>query len=421
MAKTQKPKKIKLVKVSDANSKQNPLQKPNLKKRKSETFASSPAAAATASSCPPKNTQTDSDSDSDSSSNSHFDSDPVDIPTLLEPYTKEQLIELISIAATNNPSIYPLINEHADRDASHRKIFVHGFTWDTTRENVLSAFEPFGEIEECNVVTDKVTGKAKGYGFVLFKTRKGAAMALKDPKKNINNRFASCQLASIGPAANVGKDQEVGARKIYVSNVQVNADKEKLKAFLAKFGEIESGPIGFDKETGRSRGYALFVYKTVEGAKRALEEPHKMFEGQQLHCSIATEGKNKTNQVQMQQQQQVKQQSQDQMLAAVAAAQNLALFGQQPGINPVYGGLLSNPAAAAPAGMINPLMVGAVSQSLVPTSQIGGLGLATQSVLGTYGAGRGLQHVYSNTQTGQGGVGRGQGLGSSFAGYPPYM
>lgn len=54
------------------------------------------------------------------------------------------------------------------------------------------------------MVTDRVTGKAKGFGFVLFKFRKGAMKSLKDPKKKINNRIVSCQLASTGP---VGSQQ----------------------------------------------------------------------------------------------------------------------------------------------------------------------------------------------------------------------
>ncbi|KAF2284101.1 hypothetical protein GH714_019004 [Hevea brasiliensis] len=181
---------------------------------------------------------------------------------------------------------------------------------------------------------DKVTGKAKGYGFVLFKTRKGAAMALKDPKKNINNRIANCQLASVGPV-NGAKNQDVGARKIYVGNVQGSIDKEKFRAFFAKFGEIESGPTGFDKETeGREGLLCSFIrrWRELKG-----------------HWRNHTKG---------------------QVLAAVAAAQNFALFGQHPGFNPLYGG-----------------------GSLVPTRQVGGLGVARQSLLGNYGAGRGLQHV----------------------------
>ncbi|XP_065873726.1 UBP1-associated protein 2B-like isoform X2 [Euphorbia lathyris] len=406
---------------SDNNSTQHPILKPKLKKIKKKTLPSSPPATAatttttttvittiTPLSSPPRTPHTDSATASDF----QFDSDSVDVATLLEPFTKDQLIELLSIAASQNSSLYSLINQHANRDSSHRKVFIHGFNRDTTREDLVSAFESFGEIEDCNVVTDKVTGKAKGYGFVLFKTRKGAAMALMDPKKKINNRIANCQLASIGAPINLGKEQESGGRKIYVSNVPANVDTEKLKAFFAKFGEIEAGPMGFDKQTGKSRGYALFIYKTVEGAMGTLEEPHKLFEGHQLHCSIAMDTKNKTNQGQLQKQQHinvnVNQPSQGQMLAAVAAAQNLGLFGQQPGLNPVYSGLFSNP--GAPAGIISPIMAGAMSQGLGSMSQVGGLGVATQSAPGTYGTVQG----YPNAHTGHRPIG-------SFPRYSSYL
>ncbi|XP_004305330.1 PREDICTED: UBP1-associated proteins 1A-like [Fragaria vesca subsp. vesca] len=87
-------------------------------------------------------------------------------------------------------------------DLSDVPIFVHGLGWDTTREVLVSAFEPFGEVEDSNLVMDKLTGKAKGYGFVLFKTRRAALKALRKPRKTIGGRCASCQLTSVSPGTN---------------------------------------------------------------------------------------------------------------------------------------------------------------------------------------------------------------------------
>ncbi|KAL6146323.1 hypothetical protein ACLB2K_057004 [Fragaria x ananassa] len=56
-------------------------------------------------------------------------------------------------------------SRRADADVPHLKIFVHNLGWDTTREVLVSAFEPFGEVKDSNLVMDKLTGKAKGYGF----------------------------------------------------------------------------------------------------------------------------------------------------------------------------------------------------------------------------------------------------------------
>lgn len=137
------------------------------------------------------------------------------LPTLLEPYTKEQLVDLITASALANPSLYAHIRGVADRDVAHRKIFVYGLAWEATPQSLAAAFESFGEIEECNVVTDRATGKSKGYGFVQFRTRKGAVKALKDPKKKIDNRVVSCQLASVGRGGTAGsRDSNSAAKKV---------------------------------------------------------------------------------------------------------------------------------------------------------------------------------------------------------------
>jgi heterogeneous nuclear ribonucleoprotein A1/A3 len=83
---------------------------------------------------------------------------------------------------------------------------------------------------------------------------------------------------------------EYTQRKIFVSNVGADIDPQKLFQFFARYGEIEEGPLGLDKVTGKPKGFSLFVYKTIEGARKALEEPHKHFEGVVLHCQKAIDG-----------------------------------------------------------------------------------------------------------------------------------
>ncbi|KAG6660903.1 UBP1-associated protein 2B-like [Carya illinoinensis] len=348
---------------------------------------------------PPQQQSLNTDSDSDSDSDS--------LPNLLELFSKGQLIDLISSTALQLPSLSRLVRQVADRDVSHRKIFVHGLGWDTTRQTLLSAFEPFGEIEDCTLVTDKVSGKAKGYAFVLFKTRKSAQEALKNPTKKIGNRLASWQLASVGPGAPL-QSQDVAARRIYVNNVPADTDAELLRQFFAKFGEIEAGPFGFDQNTGRSRGFALFVYKSETGAKKVLEEPFRTFQGHRLHCQKATDGKGK-NLVQGHVAAQPPLQAQ--RAPVLAAAQNSSLFGQHLNLNPLYSGFIPSPEAGflAPAGVLNPS---------VTTTQLGG----NQSFFGAHGvSGVGLQHLYPNMQVGQPSAGRNQGGGGSISGYPSYM
>nr|XP_010926240.1 UBP1-associated protein 2B isoform X1 [Elaeis guineensis] len=367
---------------------------------------------------------------------------------LLEPYTKDQLIGFLLDAAAADPDVLARIHAVADRDVSHRKIFVHGLGWDATRETLLQAFEPYGPIEDCNVVVDKVTGRAKGYGFVLFGSRAGAVRALKQPQKKIKNRVASCQLASIGPVPAAGGAADTAGRKIHVSNVHADAAPDRLKAFFARFGEIEAGPIGFDMLTGKSRGFALFVYKTQEGARRALEEPYKMFEGHQLHCQLATDSQ-KGKAPALAPSSALLGPASQPVLAAVAAAQNLALLGQNPaysallGQNPLLAAAALNPAAAAAlnpavATALNPAAATALNQgaaAALNTAAAGlvasqgqtlgggvGVGGGAPSLLGAYGSQvtAGLQGLqsYEGTQLGQSSSLR---PGGSFGGFPSYV
>lgn len=55
-------------------------------------------------------------------------------------------------------------------DTTYTKVFVGGLAWETQKETMRKYFEQFGEILEAVVITDKNTGRSKGYGFVWFYT-----------------------------------------------------------------------------------------------------------------------------------------------------------------------------------------------------------------------------------------------------------
>lgn len=59
-----------------------------------------------------------------------------------------------------------------------QKLFVGGLSWDTTQEGLHAAFQEFGELEEAVVVTDRETGRSRGFGFVRYTTEDAAAAAL---------------------------------------------------------------------------------------------------------------------------------------------------------------------------------------------------------------------------------------------------
>lgn len=52
------------------------------------------------------------------------------------------------------------------KDTTWTKLFVGGLPYHTTDKSLREHFSVFGDIEEAVVITDRQTGKSRGYGFV---------------------------------------------------------------------------------------------------------------------------------------------------------------------------------------------------------------------------------------------------------------
>uniref|UniRef100_A0A0D3FH40 RRM domain-containing protein n=1 Tax=Oryza barthii TaxID=65489 RepID=A0A0D3FH40_9ORYZ len=112
-------------------------------------------------------------------------------------------------------------------DTTLTKVFVGGLAWETHKDTLREHFERFGDILEAVIISDKLTGRSKGYGFVssttprshsrfrvatcarfgfltvvwlqvTFKEADAAKKACEDATPVINGRRANCNLASLG-------------------------------------------------------------------------------------------------------------------------------------------------------------------------------------------------------------------------------
>jgi len=61
------------------------------------------------------------------------------------------------------------MNKVEHRDAV-KKVFVGGITQDTTDEHLRDYFSQYGIVHTASVMTDKVTGNSRGFGFVVFES-----------------------------------------------------------------------------------------------------------------------------------------------------------------------------------------------------------------------------------------------------------
>jgi RNA recognition motif-containing protein len=59
-----------------------------------------------------------------------------------------------------------------------KKLFVGSLSWDTNDEGLRTAFSAHGEISEAVVITDRDTGRSRGFGFVTFDDDEAADKAV---------------------------------------------------------------------------------------------------------------------------------------------------------------------------------------------------------------------------------------------------
>jgi cold-inducible RNA-binding protein len=59
-----------------------------------------------------------------------------------------------------------------------KKLFVGSLSWDTNDESLRNAFSDHGEITEAIVISDRDSGRSRGFGFVTFADDEAADKAV---------------------------------------------------------------------------------------------------------------------------------------------------------------------------------------------------------------------------------------------------
>ena len=70
-----------------------------------------------------------------------------------------------------------------------KKLYVGNLPWSVNEQSLKDMFSPFGEITEAIVISDRYTGRSKGFGFVTFANEDDAEKAIAEmAEKEIEGR-----------------------------------------------------------------------------------------------------------------------------------------------------------------------------------------------------------------------------------------
>lgn len=60
----------------------------------------------------------------------------------------------------------------------NKKLFVGNLPWSINNDSLRELFASVGEVVEAMVITDRMSGRSKGFGFVTFATEEAAQAAI---------------------------------------------------------------------------------------------------------------------------------------------------------------------------------------------------------------------------------------------------
>lgn len=60
----------------------------------------------------------------------------------------------------------------------NNRLFVGNLSWNSSEDSLRDAFSKAGEVVSVNVITDRMSGRSKGFGFVEMATDENATAAI---------------------------------------------------------------------------------------------------------------------------------------------------------------------------------------------------------------------------------------------------
>nr|XP_042712397.1 heterogeneous nuclear ribonucleoprotein D-like isoform X2 [Chrysemys picta bellii] len=112
------------------------------------------------------------------------------------------------------------------------KMFIGGLSWDTSKKDLTEYLSRFGEVVDCTIKTDPVTGRSRGFGFVLFKDAASVDKVLELKEHKLDGKLIDPKRAK----ALKGKEPP---KKVFVGGLSPDTSEEQIKEYFGAFGECE--------------------------------------------------------------------------------------------------------------------------------------------------------------------------------------
>jgi len=158
--------------------------------------------------------------------------------------------------------------EHEHRpQIINASLYVGNLSPQVTQPLLYEIFSALGEVTNCKIITDKVTGESQGYGFVDFRTQYSAENAM----SSLNGRNLYGQDLKINWAAvATGKEDTANHHHLFVGDLSPDVTDTMLWDAFKHLESLSDARVMMDPAHGRSRGYGFVGFRDRADAEHAL-------------------------------------------------------------------------------------------------------------------------------------------------------
>lgn len=172
------------------------------------------------------------------------------------------------------------------KQGNGRIVFMGGLPLGTTRQELLSLLQRYGQVLWIDLPKDLKTGRIRGFANAAMATSKGFNNVVKSGTLTLRGSQIGVQ-PWVDQRHYLKHKDSIAQRKIFV-RFQATFSKDELHNYFKQFGNVEQIDLRLDLSTRIPRNIAFVIFESEDAAHRASGHQNHRYHGKSLTCQPAT-------------------------------------------------------------------------------------------------------------------------------------
>jgi len=163
-------------------------------------------------------------------------------------------------------------------DEEDRKLFVGGLPQEASQDDLQEYFGKFGELDSVKLKMDPMTGRSRGFAFLLYKTEDGIDKSTAVNEHKIKGKSITVKKADVKPG------------KVYVGKLpDTGCEEEDIKEHFAQYGAVSEVIRPIDKsKNNEPKNFCFVTFEKERVAKKLIDEGHCTIKGHKMMIKQVT-------------------------------------------------------------------------------------------------------------------------------------